>query len=394
MTSTKLIAVLMVDDEPNILDGYRRALHGRYRVTTAKSGAEGLSVLERALKAKDPFPVVVSDMKMPTMNGAEFLGEVRERDPDVVQMLLSGQADLESTIAAVNNGNLFRFLSKPCSGSDMDAALADAARQYQLVMAERELLESTLTGAVDVLTEVLSGASPEAYARTKRLHAMVLAAAKTLSLSDWRLPVAAMLSQVGVVAVPPDVLHRALTGKALTPEEIEIYVRHPDTGRLLLEKIPRLEEIAGWIGSQPVRPPASTVTGEPSEELDWDGPAVADAAMGEQVLRAGLAFLSLAETGMPANEVTARLTEAGRHPKPILDAISRAASSLTSQGVRRELTVDFVAPGMLLLEDVRTAAGMTLVRKGERITQATVLRLDNFSRTVGVVEPIIVQDGA
>ncbi|GAB6898454.1 HD domain-containing phosphohydrolase [Kineosporia succinea] len=395
MTGNELTAVLMVDDEPNVLDGYRRSLHGRFRVTTAKSGAEGLTVLERAARTGTGFPVIVSDMRMPGLNGAEFLGRARELAPDSVQMLLTGQADLESTIAAVNNGNLFRFLSKPCSGDDMEAALEAAARQYQLVHAEKELLEKTLTGAVDVLTEFLAGTSPEAFARTQRLHTLVVAAARTLGLNDWRLPVAALLSHVGVVAVPPNVLHRALTGKALSPEEIEAFRRHPEAAATMLGKIPRLEDASRWIGRQPVRPPASTVTGEPGADLSWAAPVTGDpepAEQSETVLRAALAHLSLTFTGLPSREAQELLSASGHYPKNILDAVGRAAASLTSPGLRRELTVDFVTPGMTLLEDVRTTAGMPLVRKGERITQATVLRLENFARTVGVAEPIVVQD--
>ncbi|GLY29070.1 HD domain-containing phosphohydrolase [Kineosporia sp. NBRC 101731] len=394
MSVNELTPVLMVDDEPNVLDGYRRSLHGRFRVVTAKSGAEGLAAVERAVKAGKPFPVIVSDMKMPAMNGAEFLGKARAIDSDAVQMLLSGQADLESTIAAVNNGNLFRFLSKPCSGDDMEAALTDAARHHQLVRAERELLESTLAGAVDVLTEVLASASPEAFARTRRVHDLVTSAAKSLKLSDWRLPLAAMLSQVGAVAVPPDVLQRALTGKALAPEEIEVYRRHPEVGRRMLEKIPRLEDIARWIGDQPVRPPASTETGMPSDDLDWDRPAPEGAEPAEVLLHAALVQVILVDAGVPVREVSVLLAESGRHPKNVLDALARASSSLAPQGVRREITVDFVAPGMVLLEDVVTRTGIALMRKGERITEATAMRLDNFARTVGICEPVVVQDRA
>src|SRR5690348_2261732 len=129
--------VLMVDDEPNILDGYRRALHGRFNVVSASSGAEGLTIAKQAFNQGTPFPVVVSDMMMPTMNGAEFLGRAREIDPEAIQLLLSGQADLESTISAVNNGKLFRFLTKPCAASDLELALTAALEQHRLIHAER-----------------------------------------------------------------------------------------------------------------------------------------------------------------------------------------------------------------------------------------------------------------
>ena len=98
--------VLFVDDEPKVLDGIRRQLRNRLDVETANGAAAGLALIE----SKGPFAVVVSDMRMPEMNGARFLAKVNEIAPDTVRMVLSGQADLDSTVAAVNEGHIFRFL--------------------------------------------------------------------------------------------------------------------------------------------------------------------------------------------------------------------------------------------------------------------------------------------
>jgi len=389
MTGTGLTAVLMVDDEPNILDGYRRALNGRFRVVPARSGDEALTVLQRATDQGQPFPVIVSDMKMPGMSGAEFLGRAAELSPDTIQMLLSGQADLESTIAAVNNGNLFRFLSKPCSGADMESAIGAAVRQYELVMAERELLEKTLTGGIAVLTDVLSMASSEAYARTQRVHTLVMAAAKILPGSDWQLPIAAMLSQIGCVAVPSSILQRALTGKTLSDEESAVFLGHPRAARTLLERIPRLEQVARWVGEQPVRPAPSSRTGAVGALATWDISETPE-TQAQALFCSAVVYVNLGDAGTTPKDALAEMAKAGHHPRAVLDALTRASGALSPTGTRRELTVDFLAPAMVLLEDVLTTTGMTLVRKGERLTQATVMRLDNFHRTVGVIEPVVV----
>jgi CheY-like chemotaxis protein len=382
-------AILMVDDEPNILEGYRRALHGRFAVVTVGSGSDGLDTVQRAVNQGIPFPVIVSDMMMPTMNGAEFLGKAREIDPDAIQLLLSGQADLESTIAAVNNGKLFRFLTKPCPAPDLELALNAALEQHRLVHAERELLESTLTGAIDVLTDLLSMASPEAFTRTERVRTVVNGAAEILGVEDWQLPLATMLSQIGCVAVPGDVLHRARTGGELTAAEHDVYMAHPQTARRLLERIPRLEQVARWVGDQPVRPPG--VTNVPD---DWHAMAGdAKPELAETLLRAGLALLATLDATGHMGRALLQLTKSGHYPPMVLDALDEAAGALAAQGVRRELTVDHVRPGMLLEEDVQTKTGMILVRKGERVTEAVAMRLENFARTVGIQEPVIVLDG-
>jgi DNA-binding NtrC family response regulator len=111
-------AVLFVDDEPHLLEGITRSLRTHFDIRTASSAAQGLQIV----KTCGPFAVVVSDMRMPEMNGAQFLSQVRQYAPDTVRIILSGQADMQQTIAAVNEGNIFRFISKPCDTRSLLAA--------------------------------------------------------------------------------------------------------------------------------------------------------------------------------------------------------------------------------------------------------------------------------
>lgn len=102
-------SLLLVNDEPNILSALRRLLRAPgYRIHSAGSGAEGLALLER-----ETVDLVISDMRMPEMNGAEFLDRVRSRWPDTVRVLLTGYADMASTVDAINRGEIFRYVSKP-----------------------------------------------------------------------------------------------------------------------------------------------------------------------------------------------------------------------------------------------------------------------------------------
>ena len=145
--------VLFVDDEPQVLDGIQRSLRKHIDVQTAASGADGLRLLAEA----GPFALVVSDMRMPNMDGAQFLAKAREKSPDTVRMILSGQADLEATIAAVNEGHIYRFLSKPCPADKLLAAIEDGLNQHRLLTAEKVLLEQTLSGCVTMSHRNFSG---------------------------------------------------------------------------------------------------------------------------------------------------------------------------------------------------------------------------------------------
>ena len=153
--------VLFVDDEVVLLEGLSDLFHRQYQVSTAIGAEAGLAAL-----ARERPQVVVSDMRMPGMDGATFLTRVREHDPAVVRLLLTGHADLDAAIRAVNQGGVFRFLTKPCPPEVMRQALADAVEQHRLLTADRELM----AGRLEQLTSQL-------------IHAERLATLGTLSAS-------------------------------------------------------------------------------------------------------------------------------------------------------------------------------------------------------------------
>jgi ActR/RegA family two-component response regulator/GGDEF domain-containing protein len=127
--------ILFVDDESSALEGFQRILHRRFDIRTAISGGEGLVAIDR----DGPFAVVISDMRMPGMGGADFLAQVRRRSPETVRMLLTGHADLHSAIDAVNRGQILHFLTKPCERDVLVAAINSGLDQYHAVMAEKAL---------------------------------------------------------------------------------------------------------------------------------------------------------------------------------------------------------------------------------------------------------------
>lgn len=129
--------ILFVDDEPSVLDGYRRMLHREFEVDTATGGEDGLDLI----KGIHPYAVVVSDMRMPGMNGAEFLAKARQLAPESVRILLTGYADMNAAIDAVNEGNIFRYLTKPCEKEVLVKAINLGLEQYRTMSAEKLLVK-------------------------------------------------------------------------------------------------------------------------------------------------------------------------------------------------------------------------------------------------------------
>ena len=138
MKQKKQSVVLFVDDEPALLDGIRNALRKEpYEILTASSASEGLKALH-----EHGVDVVVSDERMPGVSGAEFLAFVRQRFPDTVRIMLTGQASLEAAIQAINEGEVFRFLTKPCSPLLLAQTLRDALLLQGLKREGRRLLSA------------------------------------------------------------------------------------------------------------------------------------------------------------------------------------------------------------------------------------------------------------
>jgi len=239
--------ILLVDDEILILDSLRRELGFQYQIETAQSGAEGLE----KIWSSGPFAVIVSDFRMPVMDGIKFLTEVKESAPDSVRMMLTGNTDLPTAIDAINQGQIFRFLTKPCTGDQLTQALDAGIRQFQLIIAEKELLEKTLKESISLLTEVLAIVNPQAYGRSLRMQQLVAHITKVMKLKDgWQYEMAASLSQLGWLIFPQQMLERINNGQSLTASETVIFSKHPFTASKLLEKIPRLEKVSRMISGQ------------------------------------------------------------------------------------------------------------------------------------------------
>jgi len=367
--------VLCVDDDANILAGYRRQLHRQFNLDTASSAAEGL----KTLSERGPFAVVVSDLRMPGMDGIEFLGKVRSMWPNTVRVMLTGNADLDSAINAVNDGNIFRFLTKPCPADLLAKAITSSIEQYRLVTAEKELLEKTFKNSIKVLVDVLAMVNPLAFSRSSRVKRYVLHIVRELRLPNlWQFEIAAMLSQIGCVTVPQEVLEKVLTNIPLTPKERDMFNSHPSTAYSLLSKIPRLEIVSKIIAGQ-LNP-----LGSASEMNFTTGDVV---ALGSQILKVALDFDQLYETGTNTEKaIQLMLGQPNQYDPNIVNALRNIKSSASGMEVKL-VTVPDVTLGMILAENVYTKKGLLLAAKGQEVTYTVLKGLRNFSQGVGIQEP-------
>jgi response regulator RpfG family c-di-GMP phosphodiesterase len=372
MTQPTPEKILFVDDDPNILQAYQRQLRKLFRMDTAAGGEPGL----QAISTTGPYAVVVADMRMPGMDGIQFLSRVKEVAPETVRMMLTGNADQKTAIDAVNEGNIFRFLTKPCTPERLAHALNAGIEQYRLVTAEKELLEKTLNGSVKLLTETLSLANPVAFGRASRIKRYVRHIVSRLNLAKgWQFELAAMLSQIGCVTLAPETLERVYAGQPLTKEEREAFESHPSVGYRLVANIPRLEPVARMIQGQ--KTPFSQDGSDDSSTI----------ALGAQMLKVALDFDERLIRGMSPKAAVADMRQrAGEYNPRLLAALASLQLSGGDKGLRT-VFVRELRTGMILDEDVRGKNGLLLVAKGQEVTYPVLEFLRSFSKGIGVVEP-------
>ncbi|HVP45109.1 MAG TPA: HD domain-containing phosphohydrolase [Bryobacteraceae bacterium] len=371
--------ILFVDDEPKILQGLERQLSSRFEMQTAPGPEAGL----QSLAQDGPFAVVVSDFRMPGMNGIQFLSEVKHLNADTVRVMLTGQADLTTAIAAVNEGNIFRFLTKPCATEILTAALDSSIEQHRLITSERELLEKTLRGSIQVLTEVLSLVNPGAFSRACLIRKYATHMATRLKLNNvWECELAAMLFQLGYIAVPQQVLDKLAAQEKLSPDENAVFSAHPAVTERLLENIPRLETVARVIRNQSSAPALQEYT-----DALFAGADVI--TMGTAILRASLEFDRLAGAGKPRREALTLMRKSGWFNSRLLDALETADIQTVERKVLM-LRVNELNTSMIANQDICTSKGVLLLAKGEELTMPMIERLRGFARTVGIPQPLSV----
>lgn len=377
--------VLFVDDERAILDGLRRTLTQHYDVRTALGGTEAMEVLRK----DGPFAVVVTDMQMPGMTGLEFLEKARFYARDTVYMMLTGNADQQTAVDAVNRGQIFRFMNKPCGSDELRQALDAGIRQYELVTAERVLLRDTMCGSIKVLSEGLALWDPalgKALSEVRRdvdLFAHAIGAP-----SDWRITLAASFGLLGMMAVRSDDMAASFTEESLG--------KSAECGARLLKHIPRMEPIARIVQRQ-------RETGRWPMAIEPNDPAIMEQlatrllrlAVDLQRARRGfvepeLAFRQARECGAPYAAALAHAAEQAFY--------SPGASGEGRRLVREELPMRALRASMTLEEDLLSTRGSLLLAKGTELSDIMIERIKHLTATTQIPDKVKVfwfaSDGA
>ncbi|MBU1612473.1 MAG: HD domain-containing protein [Proteobacteria bacterium] len=238
MTTQPEHHILFVDDDKRALDSYRRLLSEKYHIFSALNASEAFKIIEQNSEIK----VIISDLKMPGIDGIRFLELTKDLLPDAVRILLTGFADLQNALDAVNRGQIFRLLNKPCSADLLLASIEAGLKQYQLVADSRALhtlnkTQQILNGIVAGLSTLLEARDPYTAGHQRRVAALARTIGTEMGFAEDRLNALEMtgrLHDLGKVYVPADFLNKP--GR-LSPEEFSIIHKHPEVGASILKNV-------------------------------------------------------------------------------------------------------------------------------------------------------------
>jgi len=353
--------ILCIDDEPAVLEGLELSLHGIGEVHTAESGAEALEIAARLPR----LALVICDMRMPVRDGARVLQDFHSAYPDATRILLTGYTDIADAISAVNHGRIFRFLTKPCEREVLHASVRDALRQHELVCAERELLEHTLKGAIDAMTDALAMASPAVFGQAQRVRSLCAALAVRLDgRSDWVLEIAAMLLHLGLVGLPEDIQKRLLQGEDPDPRQRQMVAQGFSHALESLQQVPRLG---------PVRDVIRLAEPLSGGNLEWQPEQREAIRQWAAILRTARSFVRLEANGFPADAAVAKL-RANLDPA-LTEALSALVGSGDEGGELREVGLAALEAGMVLAKPLYTESGQLLAPAGYEIRHGFARRL-------------------
>jgi len=367
--------ILFVDDEQDILSSFKRQFRKKADISTALSGKEALELIDN----ESEFAVIVSDMRMPSMDGAEFLEKAKKKSPNTIRILLTGQTDLNSAISAINQGQIFRFLTKPCSQDILQEALKSAIRQYRLLNVEKELLQKTVKGSIELLSEILSIVKPRVFSNFNRIKKYIHYIASEQGETDtWDFEVAGMLYSLGYLTLPEDLIEKALKPNSeLTASEKLALQDVPLISSKLINHIPRLENIAEMV----------RLSDKVNHLIHQDAGAVQGRIyLGADMLKIAISFDRLLESGHNHKSAIDLLRTDDSLHQDLVEKLSSIKMGHEDDVIT--VNVDNLLPGMVLLENMITDNDSTLLAKGTELTEDLLVRIKLYTKNQKISRPI------
>ncbi|MTI08217.1 response regulator [Curvivirga aplysinae] len=367
--------VLLVDDDANLLSGLKRHFRKKYSLFTATSGAEALKIANE----NEDIAVVVSDMSMPEMTGLEFLKKLKVQNKSIIGIMLTGNIDQQTAVDAINEGEIFRFLKKPCDSEALSKVIDAAIKQFNLINAEKELLESTLAGSLKFLVDLFAFTAPRESAHAGQVRELVMQYQKNLLLENfWQVNLAAMLLPFSNFIASEELQEKRRQKLPLNAEDIQEAKDSLGVMNGLLQNIPRVNEVSSLINDNGL--------------FDLEG--VVPQNMESQLLT--IANYIVSETSNETFLSTKKqefLDKFKGFDERILDTVWHYhANNATAEDVETiSLPIGLLEADYRLMEDLISDAGRLLLAKDTVISAAHLKKIEKIIEVEKISNPITVQ---
>jgi len=367
--------IMVVDDNPANLKLLEDMLRKqRYEVRSFPLGRLALAAADQ-----EPPDLILLDINMPEMNGYEVCERLKSSAllSGIPVIFISALNATKDKVKGFRSGGA-DYVSKPFQFEEVQARIETHLKLRRAQQAERDLLESTLGGAVRTLLELVQITSPVLDLRSHSIRNIVLWITKRLGLTDaWQYELAAMLCLIGCIVLPNELFEKAYGGHDLSPDEDRIFRAHPEIGARLLSNIPRLEVVTEMIRRQQ-RPDAELSVMEQSRQ-------------GSHMLHLALELDRRIYRNIDCHSAVAQLRDSGRFNASMLAALDNYSPTKAEFEVR-QLLIRELRSGMVLDEDIMTISTKILVfKEGTVLTQTWIERLGNFAGIHGLQERVRVR---
>jgi len=375
--------LLFVDDEQSILDAFKRQFYNIYTIDTAVSGS---IALDKIIK-NGHYSVIVSDYKMHGMNGLEFLEKAKEISPDSVRIMLSGQAEFEALVNVVNKGKIFRFLNKPCSSDDLSVNIKDAITQYELIHAEKVLLEKTLSGSIKLLIDIISMLKPSAFEKVQRLRVIIKKYTDKMNITHtWQYEISSLLCKIGWINIPDEILKRVLAGETINDSERLVFERYPSAGVEMLKNIPRIEGLLPIILNQ-----EKNFNGSGFPQSDLSGKEIPIISRLLKISNDYDTLISNGKENITALSILKSRAAHGVYDPEILDNFVKCFSG-TRKYIKTAIAPEKLLDDMIIGEDILSQAnGELIAKKGQLVSMPLKSRLIGLKKLGRVDTVMIIQ---
>ncbi|MBI9078269.1 MAG: response regulator [Pseudodesulfovibrio sp.] len=358
--------ILFVDDNDSAMTNLPKKFHAKFNLRYTSSYKKALAIL----KSDEQCGLLISELGLNNEDGITFLRTIRKFYPKTIRMVMTASTTFSDAFDALNSAQASRFIQKPCPADTLTKIIIHGMQLYEEALQKQQAMRKALLGSVNALVDILDLVNPEAMGFSKRIRNRVMKTGKALGIKRlWQLELAVMLSHIGCVALPSEIMEKMDQGKKLSPEEQQIFGMHPSIASNLLANIDQMSTVAEII----------------SHQHDFLTP---DQPLESRIIKIALDLDRLERKGNTPLAILDKMrTKPKAYDPKVVETMAKLLANRNTKSVY-QLNIEELKEGMIMAKDMINKDGVKLLLRGQPISKASLIRLKAFHIALGIIEPI------